>query len=390
MFTSQSKLRYLLSPQHYFADDHYRLEQTRVFASSWHLVGTKSELQNHGDFLTTDVFNVPLIVRNFDGQIKAFKNVCPHRHSMLTSQPCGNAAVLKCQYHGWEFAEDGSTRRIPEAKCFRPWDRENSHLTSLRLESCGDLLFVALTEDAPNLADWLSPFGNDYAEVFDGKQWQMRHVWEFDIEANWKVPTENALDSYHVTEVHPHWFGDTLPSEECTDHDLQQRYTALKYESNMPNEYCQARIKRFLGGDATLEYHHRHHHPNTLFCFMDMMAYIAVFQPTSPTKCRAKMRFYAFRGNARGLIRRQINRLVAAITWRMAKRVATGILSEDRALYPDQQRGIAASNYAGVIGAREERIHHFQRSLLNGLGIPLPADPAALGKSTHLLSASER
>lgn len=85
MFTSQSKLRYLLSPQHYVAEDHYRLEQSHLFAPSWHLVGTRSELPHHGDFLTTDLFGIPVIVRNFEGQIKAFKNICPHRHSMLTS-----------------------------------------------------------------------------------------------------------------------------------------------------------------------------------------------------------------------------------------------------------------------------------------------------------------
>lgn len=224
--------------------------------------------------------------------------------------------------------------------------------------------------------------------MFDGNRWEMKHVWEFDVEANWKIPTENALDSYHVTEVHPHWFGDTLPSEECTDHDLQHRYTTLKYKSNMPNEYRQARVKRFLGGSPTLEYHHRHHHPNTLFCFMDMMSYIAVFQPTSATTCRAKMRFFAYRGERQGSVRNLINRLISEITWRMAKRVAKGILSEDRALYPDLQRGIAASSYPGVIGAREERIHHFQRSVLKGLGMPLPMDHASNEESPNLLTSS--
>ena len=365
MFESDSRLRYLLSPQHYFCERHFALERQVAFDPGWHFIGSRSELSRDGDFLTTDLFEVPILVRNFDGNLRAFRNVCPHRHAMLTNQPSGNTAVLKCQYHGWEFASDGSTGRIPEAKCFRPWDRENSHLDAIRLETCGDLIFVSLNQDAQPLLNFLAPFVNDYQHCFDGDLWQMKHIWEFETAANWKVPAENSLDSYHVTEVHPKWFGDQLPSEASTHHDLTERYTALTYESTMATEYRQATVKRILGGQPMLQYHHRHHYPNLVCCFMDMMSYVVAFQPTSPTTCRVKMRFYAYRG----IKRWWWHRLIAEITWRVAKRIALGILREDQQIYPDQQRGLQASHFPGVIGAREERIHHFQRSLLTQLGI---------------------
>ena len=372
MFTNQSRLRYLLSPEHYYDPKHYELELRELFAPSWHFVGSASELASDGDFLTEDLFGTPIILRNFQGQIKAFKNICPHRHSMLTSDACGNSPKLMCQYHGWEFAEDGSTRKIPEARCFRPWDRENSHLTKVRLQQCGDLLFVALGEDAPPLEDWLDPYYEEVQHEFDPDVWRLRHSWDFDVDSNWKIPAENTLDSYHVATVHTKWFGEKLPSEQSTNHTLEHRFTSLDYDATVRNEFLQARAKKFLGGTPAYRYRHRHLHPNFVFCMTDMLCYAVTYQPTGPTTCRIKMRFYAYRGKQRD----PVSWMLSECNWRISRRIALGILTEDADIYPDQQRGIAASNHPGVIGAREERIHYFQRSVLAQLGLPIPPDPA--------------
>ena len=68
------------------------------------------DLARPGDFLTFDLLETPILLRNFDGELRAFLNVCPHRHSRLTDKPRGNAEKLRCQYHGWEFNADGRHR----------------------------------------------------------------------------------------------------------------------------------------------------------------------------------------------------------------------------------------------------------------------------------------
>src|SRR5918995_701064 len=83
----------------------------------------RSELANPGDFLTFDLLETPILLRNFDGELRALLNVCPHRHSKLTEKPRGNTEKLRCQYHGWEYNAEGGTGKIPDAKAFRPWDR---------------------------------------------------------------------------------------------------------------------------------------------------------------------------------------------------------------------------------------------------------------------------
>ncbi|MEL6895754.1 MAG: Rieske (2Fe-2S) protein [Planctomycetota bacterium] len=160
---------------------------------SWQVVGTKEQLAKPGDFITKELVGTPIVVRNFDGKLRAFLKSCPHRHSMLTCKRSGNTPVLKCQYHGWEFGADGNTKRIPEAGCFWPWDRENARLHALRLETFGNVVFVTLSDDTPPLRQWMNPLFDVVADQFGGKFFQMRYNWEPDVPCNWKVPCENTL-----------------------------------------------------------------------------------------------------------------------------------------------------------------------------------------------------
>jgi hypothetical protein len=49
--------------------------------------------------------------------------------------------------------------------------------------------------------------------------------------------------------------------------------------------------------------------------------------------------------------------------------VTRQIVLEDRAIYPDVQRGLEASRSRGVIGTREERVYVFQRYVRDRCGL---------------------
>lgn len=157
MFVHQHSLRHLLQPEHYSSAAHWQAEIDRLFIPGLAVyccrVGVTAD---DGDYLTLELFGRLILVRNEGGEFLACENICSHRHCMLTNAEFGNQPKLRCQYHGWEYDKEGRTAKIPEASCFRPWDRE-SGLNMFRLEACGDLLFVALNDDVPSLKDWLSP-----------------------------------------------------------------------------------------------------------------------------------------------------------------------------------------------------------------------------------------
>ena len=225
MFTNQHHLKHLLRPEHYTSAEQYRLELRHLFQPAWHPLAVKSDLAKPGDFLTFDLLETPILVRNFDGELRAFLNVCPHRHSRLTGKARGNTEKLRCQYHGWEFNENGGTGKIPDAKAFRPWDRENACLKSFRVDTCGDLVFVNFQPTGPTLREWIGPVW----EVWQSYGGAYRHAatWEADFPCNWKVVLENSLESYHIPQVHPTTFKD-YSTEENSWHELTDRFTSYK------------------------------------------------------------------------------------------------------------------------------------------------------------------
>jgi len=83
MYINKNKLSHLLQPDHYRQAEFMKEERESLFDPSWQLVGAFGEIPNPGDFFTLEVFDIPLIVRNCDGEVQVFLNVCGHRHCRL-------------------------------------------------------------------------------------------------------------------------------------------------------------------------------------------------------------------------------------------------------------------------------------------------------------------
>jgi phenylpropionate dioxygenase-like ring-hydroxylating dioxygenase large terminal subunit len=360
MFTNQTHLRHLLRPYHYTSEEQYRAELRHLLLPAWHPLATVGDLKRPGDFLTFDLLETPILLRNFDGELRAFLNVCPHRHSRLTDKPRGNTERLRCQYHGWEFNKDGHTGKIPDAKAFRPWDRENSCLRPFRVDSCGDLVFVNLGDNGVSLREWIGPLWEVWQASYGGAY---RHAatWEADFPCNWKVVLENSLESYHIPEVHPKTFKE-FPDESNAWHELTERFTSFR---TIPPHDLIGRmtdwIVRRLGHPVAHEYWHRVLHPHATGSSLDVFKMMQCVFPTGPATCRYRCIMFTLRGTSRGPAAWVLYRFLRWLTKRVGKQVFT----EDASIYAGVQRGMAASPHPGVIGTREERIYVFQKYVLD-------------------------
>src|SRR5581483_1120533 len=154
MFHYDERLKHLLRPEHYASAEQHALEMERLFRPSWHFVGLTTELPHDGHYMTLELFGEPLLIRKDGGEYHAFLNVCAHRHCLITHEPKGHSPRIHCQYHGWEYDREGRTGKIPDARCFAPFERERARLHKFRLETCGDLLFVSLADEGPTLAEY--------------------------------------------------------------------------------------------------------------------------------------------------------------------------------------------------------------------------------------------
>jgi phenylpropionate dioxygenase-like ring-hydroxylating dioxygenase large terminal subunit len=356
MFIHQHQLQHLLRPDQYFSPEQHRLELQRLFHDSWHPIATTNDLARPGDFLTLTLLDTPVLVRNFEGELRAFLNVCPHRHSRITDQPKGNCDRLRCQYHGWEFNKEGRTGQIPDARAFRPWDRENSCLRTFRLERCGEILFLCLSDSAPPLQDWAGPLWERWAPEFGGA-YEYSSAWAVDFPCNWKVVLENSLESYHIPLVHPKTFKD-YPEETNSWHELDPNFSTFR--TVIPNDWVnrrQAGLVRSMGMAPTMEYWHHVRHPHVTFSSLDVHRMIFGVFPTSPTTCRYWTALFTLRGHRRGPVGWVLSRFLRPIVKAVAKRV----FEEDGSIYQSVQKGLEASPHRGVIGTREERIFAFQQ-----------------------------
>jgi choline monooxygenase len=355
MFIHQSQLRHLLKPEQYFSEEQHRAEQRHIFPNAWHPIATVHDLAKHGDFLTIDLLETPLLIRNFEGELRAFLNVCPHRHSKLTDLNKGNCDRFRCQYHGWEFNKDGRTGQIPDARAFRPWDRENSCLRQFRVETCGEIVFVCLSDSVPSLREWLGPLWERWSSSFGGS-YRYAASWEQVFPCNWKVVLENSLESYHTPLVHPKTFGQ-YPEESNAWHELDPRYSTFK--TIIPNDwlsYRQAWMVRRLGEPVTTEYRHQLRHPHITYSSLDVYRMVQCVFPVSPTTCRYRSILYTLRGHRRNPLAWALARILRPIV----KYVGLRVFAEDGAIYGSVQKGLMASPHPGVIGTREERIYVFQ------------------------------
>jgi choline monooxygenase len=359
-YVHDHQLEHLLRPRHYGSEEQYRVELERLFPATWQLVGTTRELPRHGDYRTLELFETPLMIRNIDGEYHAFENICPHRHCLISGRPFGHDPSFRCQYHGWQFNKEGRTGRIPDARCFRPWDRENARLRKFRLECCGELLFVAMSDEGPSLRDYLGDYYERVAASFAPPFAPAWH-WEAPIEADWKIPVENTVEFYHVPCLHPKTLKTAAPNETIR-HVLDSQFSSLhtrNYEKWV--ESIKNWLVRRLGETPSPEYVHHLVHPNFVFIGMDTFRLAEVFLPTGPGTSLQRVYLYSLRGSRHGPAARLLAALLAAVVRNTVRK----ILHEDLPIFAQQQRGLRASEHRGVIGTLEERVHVFQRYVLD-------------------------
>lgn len=178
-----------------------------AFRQIWQFAGFTQQLQNHNDFVVRDVGSRSVVVQNFQGELRAFQNVCSHRFSRIQTAACGNRA-LQCPYHGWTYNADGFPAGIPKRPRFddlTPDTCEKLKLSAWRVETCGGLVFVTENSTAPPLAEFLGD-AFDTVSRMTSSLGELVDTNEMIIDANWKILVENTLESYHVNFVHEETF----------------------------------------------------------------------------------------------------------------------------------------------------------------------------------------
>jgi choline monooxygenase len=203
----------------------FEREEERIFAASWNYVGRVEHVAKAGDFLTSRVGEVPVVVvRDEAGTLRAYANVCGHRGSELVLEKSGNRRTLQCHYHAWTWGLDGSLRAAPYCQEQAEFNKANFPLTPLGIETFGPFIFINPRSASCSLAATLGQLPaiirSGGADI-DALKFRERR--EYAIQANWKVVVENFLECYHCAVSHPDFADlidldkyEVVPYERCS------------------------------------------------------------------------------------------------------------------------------------------------------------------------------
>lgn len=364
----------LIPRSQYGTDEAFRDDIRVLRRCGWNLVTTTANLQTSGDYFAADVLGVPVLIRNFDGELIAFRNVCAHRHCKLYDDGSGRSEDLKCRYHGWHYGADGRTRKIPGAKNFPAFDRDTHVLQRFQVETCGQLVFVHLSRPDGSL---IETWGDDHARLEDATdplRWRVNLDSHLDFDADWKIPVEGSLESYHLDEVHAGTFGHD-PGEENTTHVMSKHGT--RFETSLREDSVlqrwEERSIRLMTGGFEGTYQHLHLFPAVMASLNDSLSLVYQVVPIGPGRSRMNVFGFARAATKNGVVAKLWSRAMGRASASMAMKV----LSEDAVIFPKVQQGIRATEPdreadTGIFGRCEERLHafhvdwvHRQRALLH-------------------------
>ncbi len=176
-------------------------EKERVFRQAWVVACPAWRVGKAGDFFCFEQFGASVIVlRDGQGELRAFQNTCLHRGSKLL-EGGGNLPEIRCRYHGWRYRLDGSLDHVPRPDGFEKLDCSKMHLHKVRLKVLLGFVWINLGGKAPPLRESL---GGIAEELEPYRLEEMRPIQEkvFKLPTNWKAVLENATDFYHVPFVH--------------------------------------------------------------------------------------------------------------------------------------------------------------------------------------------
>ncbi|HEV2369342.1 MAG TPA: aromatic ring-hydroxylating dioxygenase subunit alpha [Acidimicrobiales bacterium] len=190
----------------------YRREQERIFAGpTWSYVGLACEILEPGDYKTTAIGEVPVVVaRSKDGGFSVLVNRCAHRGVAFCSESFGHTRSFTCPYHQWSYGLDGRLLGVPFRRGVRgqggmpsDFDPACHGLEALAVTERHGVVFASFRGDLPALADYLGTTNLTFFDrVFDGRALRLLGYQRQRVPANWKLMFENIKDPYHASLLH--------------------------------------------------------------------------------------------------------------------------------------------------------------------------------------------
>jgi 5,5'-dehydrodivanillate O-demethylase oxygenase subunit len=164
----------------------------------WMPIAGVAEFEDGNDIRPVRLMGEDLVLyRDKRGVFGLVDRQCPHRRADLSYgfvEQCG----IRCNYHGWQFAADGSCIAQPYEDTANPKGKfkDKVRIKSYPVETKAGMVWAYMGPlPAPLVPDW-EPFSweNGFAQVVIAE-----------IPCNWLQCQENSIDPVHFEWMHMNW-----------------------------------------------------------------------------------------------------------------------------------------------------------------------------------------
>jgi glycine betaine catabolism A len=212
-------------------------ERDRIFARMWNCVGRASALPNAGDYIVRDVAGESIIVlRNRDGELRAYFNVCRHRGTRLCSQPSGQfSETIQCPYHAWTYTVDeGQLIGAPHMQEAEDFDKRMNGLHRAAIAEWEGFMFVNSAEDAQPFEQAFAPMIGRLGR-YDLPNLRVGHYVRYEVKSNWKLVFQNYSECLHCPMIHPE-LAVVMPYQSGANDLVEGSFLGGYMEIRAPNE----------------------------------------------------------------------------------------------------------------------------------------------------------
>jgi phenylpropionate dioxygenase-like ring-hydroxylating dioxygenase large terminal subunit len=195
---------------HYTDPQVFDAESKAVLHTAWAGLAVGADVPENGDAKPIEFLGIPLLLlRDKDGDVRVFQNICRHRGMILVDTSRNIEGAIRCPYHSWCYSTKGALVSTPHVggaghNTHKDIKRDELGLIEVRSHVWRDVVFINLDGDADPFevvnADLIARWKEHDKPLYHGGQ---DSAFTLDVKTNWKLAVENYSESYHLPWIHP-------------------------------------------------------------------------------------------------------------------------------------------------------------------------------------------